>query len=61
VAATSRFEIIQSPLAARWTFLLDKYTGRVQQLVKTKDDDNAWETMMVIGLPKAPLEPKVRY
>jgi hypothetical protein len=59
--ATSRFEIIQSPLAAIWTFLLDKYTGRVQQLVKTKDDDNAWESMMVIGLPKASLEPKVRY
>ncbi len=59
--ATSRFEIIQSPLAAKWTFLLDKYTGRVQQLVKTKDDGTAWESMLVIGLPKAALDPKVRY
>jgi hypothetical protein len=59
--ATSRFEIIQSPLAAKWTFLLDKYTGRVQQLVKTKDDGTAWESMKMIELPKAPLEPKVRY
>lgn len=59
--ATSRFEIIQSPLAAKWTFLLDKYTGRVQQLLKTKDDGTAWESMIAVGLPKATLESKVRY
>jgi hypothetical protein len=36
----ARFEVLQSELAAKWTFLLDRYTGRVSQLVKTKDDEN---------------------
>lgn len=44
---SARFEILQSPLAARWTFRLDRYTGKVWQLVKTKDDDNTWEEMLV--------------
>jgi len=47
----ARFEIVQSQLAARWTFLLDRFTGGVAQLVKTKDEDNTWENMEVIGLP----------
>ena len=29
--------------------------------MKTKDDGTAWESMMVIALPKVPLDPKVRY
>lgn len=48
----ARFEVMQSPLAARWTFRLDRYTGRVWQIVKTKDDDNVWEEMLVLDLPK---------
>lgn len=48
----ARFEIIQSELAAKWTFRLDRFTGRVAQLVRTKDDDNVWEEMQVIGLPQ---------
>lgn len=47
-----RFEIVQSPLAAKWTFRLDRYAGRVWQLVRTKDEDNAWEEMVVFGLAK---------
>ena len=47
----ARFEILQSELAARWTFRLDRFTGRVAQLVKAGDDKNAWEEMEVIGLP----------
>ena len=46
----ARFEIVQSELAAKWTFRLDRFKGRVAQLVRTKDDDNAWEDMEVIGL-----------
>ncbi len=55
----ARFEVIQSELAAKWTFRLDRFTGHVAQLVKTKDDDNAWEEMPVIDLPSvtAPSRP----
>ncbi len=28
----ARFEIVQSELAAKWTFRLDRFTGRVSQL-----------------------------
>ena len=56
----SRFEVIQSPLAAKWTFRLDRYSGRVWQLVKTKDDDNKWEEMPVVDRPK-PSAPKPRF
>jgi hypothetical protein len=47
----ARFQIVQSELAAKWTFRLDRYTGQVDQLVHTKQGDNAWESMPVQGLP----------
>ncbi len=49
----ARFEVLQSTVAARWTFRLDRHTGRIWQLVKTRDDDNTWEEMPVVGLPQA--------
>jgi hypothetical protein len=54
VPANSRYEIVQSTLAARWLFKLDRQTGVVYQIVRTKDDDNVWEQMEVRGLPLAP-------
>jgi hypothetical protein len=47
----ARFEILQSQLAAKWTFRLDRFTGRIAQLVRTIDDDNAWQEMEVEQLP----------
>jgi hypothetical protein len=47
----ARFEIIQSPLAVKWTFRLDRFAGKVSQLVQTADKDVAWEEMKVRGLP----------
>jgi len=47
----ARFEGVQSELAARWTFRLDRFSGHVALLVRTKDDDNAWEDMEVLTLP----------
>ena len=47
----ARFEIVQSEIAAKWTFRLDRYTCHVSQLVKTKDDGNSWESMRVLALP----------
>ena len=56
----ARYEIVQSTLAARWTFRLDKNTGRVWQLARTKDDDNIWEEMRVFDRPQiqAPTRPR---
>ena len=48
----ARFEIVHSPLAAKWTFRLDRYTGNIGQLVKTASGGSAWDSMNVIGLPK---------
>jgi len=47
----ARFEIVQSELAARWTFRLDRFTGRVSQLVSTSADEDTWQAMPVIELP----------
>jgi len=53
IASTARYEIVQSTLAARWMFRLDRQTGSVYQIVKTKSDDIAWERMDVLQLPSA--------
>lgn len=45
----ARFEIMQSELAAKWTFRLDRFTGQIFQLVKTKTEDYTWEEMEVVG------------
>ena len=58
--STARYEIVQSELAAKLTFRLDRITGYVRQLVRTKEDNNAWEATRVIDLPSisAPLRPR---
>ena len=43
----ARFEIVQSGLLARTTFRLDRYTGRVSQLVQTSTGDATWEQMEI--------------
>ena len=50
--ADGRFEIVQSPLAAKWTFRLDRHSGQVDQLVKTYRGGNSWQGMPMIGLPR---------
>ncbi|BCG45324.1 hypothetical protein GEOBRER4_n0077 [Citrifermentans bremense] len=56
----ARYEIIQSQLAARWTFRLDRYNGEVMQLLLNKEKENVWEKVMVVDLPriKAPIRPR---
>lgn len=56
----ARYEVLQSTIAARWTFRLDRYAGRVWQLVRTNDDDNTWEEMRVLARPQlqAPTRPR---
>ena len=46
LGSQSRFEIVQSTLAAKWTFRVDKSCGYVTQMVVTKDDGLAWQPMI---------------
>lgn len=57
----ARFEIVQSPLAAKWSFRLDRFSGRVWQLVHTKDEGNTWEEMIFVGLPKPQVSTRARF
>jgi hypothetical protein len=59
--ANARFEIIQSELAAKWTFRLDRFTGQVAQLAETKDGAQTWEQMQVIGLPNTTAPATARF
>ena len=58
---SARFEIVQSELVAQWTFRLDRFSGRVAQLVRTADDDNSWEEMSIIGLPTISAPTRARF
>jgi hypothetical protein len=56
-----RYEIVQSSLAAKWTFRLDRYAGRVSQLVATADSGTAWEDMLVFQRPTITTPTKARF
>lgn len=57
----ARFEVVASPLASRWTFLLDRVTGRVSLLVSTMDGGAAWEDTPVVGLPTVAATGRARF
>lgn len=59
--ADARFQIVQSQLAAKWTFRLDRYAGHIHQLVKTQDGGAAWRAMVVEGMPELPRPDKPRF
>jgi hypothetical protein len=42
---------VQSHLAAKWTFRLDRACGFVSQLVNTRAGGTAWEAMPIQKLP----------
>lgn len=58
---SARFELVQSTIAARLTFRLDRYTGRVWELVKTKDDDSAWQETRVYERPQIATPTRARF
>lgn len=60
-ASQSRYEIVQSTLAARWTFRLDKVCGTVSQIASTPNEGVIWDLMLVSGLPRCNNDGKVRY
>lgn len=59
----ARYEIVQSPLAAKWTFRLDRYTGQVYQFVKMENNELfvVWEAMPVEGLYDIPEPNRPRF
>ena len=63
IPLSARYEIVQSQLAARWTFRLDRVCGQVAIMVRVNDkgDDLAWDGMEVIGSPKCVVDGKIRY
>jgi hypothetical protein len=62
MSAQGRYEVVQSTLAARWTFRVDRTCGRIHQLVSTQDSGGvAWEEMTVLKMPKCSNDGKIRY
>jgi hypothetical protein len=61
VGGQARYEIVQSALAARWTFRLDRVCGNVSQVVLTKSETMTFENMLILGLPKCNSDGKIRY
>jgi hypothetical protein len=59
--ANARFEVVGSPIAAKWTFRLDRATGHVAQLVSTPSGGTTWEEMLVLKLPTVPQPGKPRF
>ena len=51
ISPNDRYQMVQSELAAKWTFRLDRFCGAVSQLVSTSDGGDAWQPMIVRGLP----------
>jgi hypothetical protein len=61
VSPNGRFEIVQSHLAAKWTFRLDRICGSVSQLVGTRNNGTAWEMMLIEKLPTCTNDGKTHY
>ena len=57
----ARYELVQSEVAAKWTFRLDRFTGKVDLIVRTTSGENAWESMIVQDLPKIARPNKPRF
>lgn len=56
-----RYEVVQSEIAAKWTFRLDRFCGNVMQLASTPDGTDTWENMIVESLPKCQGDFKPHY
>jgi hypothetical protein len=61
LSSQAKYEIVQSSLAARFTFRVDKVCGNISQLVLNKNDDLFWESMSIVKLPSCNNDGKIRY
>lgn len=58
----ARYEIVQSPLLARLTIRLDRFTGRTWEFVTTKSGGFAWQAIPRVGASGQTFTPgKVNY
>jgi hypothetical protein len=61
ISSQARYEIVQSSLAARWTFRVDRVCGNIGQLATTASEGVTWEPMFVSGQPRCTPDGKIRY
>jgi len=61
ISTGARYEIVQSSLAAKWTFRLDRVCGSVAQLLATEKETMTWETMVIYNNSKCNNDGKSRY
>jgi photosystem II stability/assembly factor-like uncharacterized protein len=61
VPPNARYEIVQSYIAAKFTFRLDRVCGLISQLVKTQDGGTAWEFMPVERRPACATDGESHY
>lgn len=61
ISEKSRYEIVQSHLAAKWTFRLDRFCGHVAQYVSTPNGGFVWQPMLIERLPKCLEDGNVHY
>jgi hypothetical protein len=61
--SNARFEIVQSQIAAKWTFRLDRFTGHVAQLSVDAADNSVvwWWVTPVVGLPQVENPTRARF
>lgn len=62
VPDSARFEVVQSPLLAKLTLRLDRFTGDTWQFVSTKDKSYTWERIKRVAVQNDTKVPgKVNY
>ena len=61
ISTGARYEIVQSSLAAKWTFRLDRVCGTVAQLTSTQTETMNWEAMIIYNKSKCSNDGKNRY
>jgi hypothetical protein len=57
----NRYEVVQSHLAAKWTFRLDRFCGLVSQFVRATNGDVTWEAMPIEKRPTCVMDGKIHY
>ncbi len=61
MSGTNKYEIVQSHLAAKWTFRLDRFCGVVSQFVRTTSGNVTWEAMPIEKRPTCEMDGKIHY
>lgn len=57
----ARFEILQSESGPRWTFRLDRFTGRIHELIESPNRPYVWQEMEVPDRPETSIPSRPRF